>query len=560
MLLPAPLISRPPRLRTQQVASPECSTGSLAYTARWAMQISVPVVLVLSYVFFGAFARAKAAWSSTRNDIAAALAWNKSVFDAMIAAILMANSTYVSVMKLSTSIWACYENEGGESVMIAAPQVGCSGASSEYMLLVILSLCFFLLYIAGINVYTAYIAKRNPRVLHAVCLDYKDGGEWWYNVVNLYKLLAVLITTLLSINKGAQIPVMLAVAVSMATAVAIVLPHASPEEGKQGLTFELSFFWRTGDLPNNLLEFVLFAKQAVVLFVLLLVYHGLAQVQAAGVVLVVFYGLGLIVCIYQFRRKFKDMALRNIARNLVFIVKGPEGQAEYGTELDKNHAYPVAAFLREKMGLSNQRAEKFDDWLRKNHACVSPLDLMRVRISDEALVSSDGIGLGPSELEAFHDAVSGLGADVERALGDSGKVAPEEQGHVLRPVVRRPFVRRPVVPKLTLFAKKRVSPGSTSTLPPKVDANTGSSGYQHDRSAESGAAEESAILAHEEERGEEAVENKDEEDEDRESDDNEALGCAQAAGFGARSTAWLPTRRRVPTLTTGPRPRRKLRA
>jgi len=241
-------------------------------------------------------------------------------------------------------------------------------------------------------------------------------------------------------------------------------------------------------------------------------------------------------------------------------VKGPEGQAEYRAELDANHAYPVAAFLREKMGPSNRRAGEIDDWLRKNHACVSPLDLMRVRISDEALVSSGGIGLSLSELEAFHAAVSGLGADVEQALGDQGEVAPEEERHVLRPVVRRPFIRRLVVPQLTPLAKNRVSPGSTGILPPKVDANTGSSGYKHDRSAESGAAEESAILAHEEERGEEAVENKDEEDEDRESDDNEALGCAQAAGFGARSTAWLPTRRRVPTLTTGPRPRRKLRA
>jgi len=276
--------------------------------------------------------------------------WKKAMFDAMIAAIIMANSTYVSVMSLSMKIWACYEDDGGKSVMIAAPQVACNIASSEYRVLIILSLFYCLLYIAGINVIASYTAHHNNRVLQAVKLDYKKDTDWWYDVINVYKFIAVLITTILPVFPGTQIPMMLAVVICMAVAVVAVQPHKShksiPDEDGPAyqkanpLDFvfsELVYFAQTGDLPNNLLELLLFAEQAIILFVLLLVYHDLAEVFAAGVVLIIFYLIGLLICLYTLTVKFKDLKLSSVKEYCKIVcesgvLNGVESEEEYGVK------------------------------------------------------------------------------------------------------------------------------------------------------------------------------------------------------------------------------------
>jgi len=207
-------------LNFADASTPECSVGSLGFVARWALKTVAPVVAMLPFLAMMWYFRADA----------------KRVAQSVVTIVYLAASTYLFQMKSAMSIWLCIEAPTGEDVLFAAPDQVCSAGDAAYLGIVCGSIAVALFYFGGVNIALMRLAQKFQEVARAVQMDYRDGCQMWFAIVNVYKLVAVSSITILAINPAAQVSIMIIASSAMAALTHKYKPHKeseTPEEPEE---------------------------------------------------------------------------------------------------------------------------------------------------------------------------------------------------------------------------------------------------------------------------------------------------------------------------------------
>ena len=146
----------------------------------------------------------------------------------------------------------------------------------------------------------------------AIKSDFKDDEIWFYQALGLYKLFVVCCGT--GVFEWGWMLVFV-------SAMLIMIVRNAPHKGHGSFSEEFAHFMRTGDVGNNVMEFLLYGNQLAVLVVFWLSSHKIVSASMATTLLYALYIVGLLFCLFQLERKLVGKGFRKFFNSFWFMLQ-----------------------------------------------------------------------------------------------------------------------------------------------------------------------------------------------------------------------------------------------
>jgi hypothetical protein len=186
------------------MASPECTTGSLAYQWMWTLNTGLPVLFV---IIFGC----------------ASMCTGEMSAQFIKTATLIVSFTFAPTLGSALSVSMCEENMIGDMVMVASPAIACDSQDSGFVYLACMASMITFIYFGGS---TLGVLLSTGHLREHFQQDHHDSiGTMWVVATNLYKSISVFSGTILESQPLIQVSIMLVSATAMAVGSRKFRPH-----------------------------------------------------------------------------------------------------------------------------------------------------------------------------------------------------------------------------------------------------------------------------------------------------------------------------------------------
>ena len=241
-----------------ELASPECSSGAMDYSERWALEVMAPIMLMFPFMVLTSCCGDEKALNTLS---------------------VVASISFIWGVTASMEIWACSEDEAsGEDRLNAATEVTCEAGNQTYDTLLAFSILLFLFYFFFLQAGLVFIANKpnstaDPGKPNPISGDYKDDDElsknWWF-FTNMYKFVAVLLALYSAHDPRGQVIALLVFTILSMIATLMVQPYKDyDDEGKYKY--------------NNEYDIVLHCTEILKLIIATIIFEGgMGDEAAAG--------------------------------------------------------------------------------------------------------------------------------------------------------------------------------------------------------------------------------------------------------------------------------------
>ena len=307
------------------MASPECTTGSLAYQWMWTLNTGLPLLVVIGL-----------ALASTQVSAEKRMQFIKT-------ATLVVSFSFAPTLGSALGVNLC-KDDGPRRVLVASPSIMCDASDLNYVYLASMAGLIGAIYFGGSTLGVWY--STGPLKAHFMQDHREEIGTHWVVATNLYKSFSVFSGAMFRNFPHVQVLIMAASAVFMAMGSRVVRPHEYIDDdnswkikesvaagGAHGrflasarrlfyfardlvtlrpihrvftsISSEVEYFYETGNLRPNYAEHVLFVLQGAMLTISLLLLFEMMNKNLAAAISLVLFAYSLFVSYTCIQAHFK---------------------------------------------------------------------------------------------------------------------------------------------------------------------------------------------------------------------------------------------------------------